>query len=84
MPHFRDVTLENIHSEDAGTAFDVNAAPNAPLEHFVLKNVELKAQHAGRIQHILGWQMQDVRVKANDGSTVKIDDMRETLGKIEN
>jgi hypothetical protein len=82
VPHFRNVTFENIHADDAGTAFDVNAVPNAPLEYFVLKNIDLEAQHAGRIQHTLGWRMEDVRVKAADGSTVKMDDTSGTEGTI--
>lgn len=81
-PHFRDVTLEDIHAENAGTAFEVNAAADAPLEYFVLRNIDLHAQHAGSIQHTLDWHMENVRVEASDGSTVKTVDMRGTAGKV--
>jgi len=83
IPHFRDVTLEDIHGENVGTAFEVNAAPDAPLEQFTLRNIDLRAQHAGSIRHTLGWRMVNVRVEAGDGSTVKIEDMRRTKGIIE-
>ncbi len=81
-PHFRDVTLEDIRAEDAGTAFGVNAAPDAPLEHFVLRDIDLRARHAGSIEHTLGWRLKNVRVSATDGSALKMQDMRETTGTI--
>lgn len=82
-PHFRDVMLQDIRGENVGTAFEVNAAADAPLEDFVLRNIDLHAQHAGSMQHTLHWRMENVRVQASDKSTVKTGDMRGIVGTVE-
>jgi hypothetical protein len=82
IPHFRDITFENIRADGAGVAFDVNASASAPLENFTWKNVDLEAQRAGSIRHTLDWKFEGVRVKAVDGGPVLMEDMRGTQGSI--
>lgn len=82
IPHFRDVTLTGIHAIDVGTAISVNAAPDAPLENFTLKNIDITAQHAGSIAHTLAWRFDGVRLRASDGLPLKLDDNRRSNGAI--
>ena len=57
-----------------GTAFSVNAAPDAPLVKFTLKNIHIDAQHAGNISHTRVWTFQNVTVDARDGLPLKLHD----------
>jgi len=81
-PHFRDVTFNDIRGTGLGTAIDVNAAPDAPMEGFKLQHIRLEAEHAGSIHHTLDWRLDDVTVQAKDGP-VALEDMRGTSGKID-
>ena len=81
-PHFRDVTLEEIRAESAGTAFQVNAAADAPLVGFRLKDVDLEAEHAGYIRHTQGWRLENVRVRALDGKALEFADDRQMSGTV--
>jgi polygalacturonase len=81
-PHFRAVTLSEIRAVDSGTAISANAAADAPLERFTLRNVDIQAEHAGSISHTLQWRFEDVRIQAKDGLLPNLDDDRETAGTI--
>lgn len=83
IPHFRDITFADIRATDAGTAFSVNAARDAPLERFTWKNIDIGAQHAGSIRHTRDWRFEDVKVGAADGVPIVLEDMQQTSGKIE-
>jgi hypothetical protein len=82
VPHFRNVTLVNIRGDGAKTAIDVNAAADAPMEHFTLKNIELSAEHAGAIRHTDQWTIENVRIHAHDSQSLTEEDMRQTHGSI--
>lgn len=82
IPHFRDITLADIHAVGVGTAFSINAAADAPLQHFNLKNIDIEAQRAGSIRHTQAWTVQNVTVHARDGVPLKLDDMKQTSGAI--
>ena len=82
-PHFRDIEFEGISATDAGTAIEVNAAPDAPMEDFTLKHVDLDAGHAGSIRHTEGWRLEDVHIRASDGLPLVEEDMRDTSGRID-
>lgn len=82
LPHFRDITLEDIRASGAGTAFSVNAVPDAPLVRFTLKNIHIEAQHAGSISHARAWIFQNVTVHAGDGIPVKLEDVMQSSGAV--
>lgn len=82
IPHFRDITLADIHAIDIGNAISVNAAPDAPLERFTLKNIGIDSQHAGSVSHTLAWSFENVRVRASDGLPLKLEDDRQWTGAI--
>ncbi len=82
IPHFRDITLADIHAVGVGTAFSVNAATDAPLQRFTLKNITIDAHHAGSIRHTQAWTIQNVTVHARDGVPLKLEDMEQTNGAV--
>ncbi|HTV08502.1 MAG TPA: glycosyl hydrolase family 28 protein [Candidatus Aquilonibacter sp.] len=82
VPHFRDVTLENIRASGVGTAFSVNAAPDAPLVRFTLKGIHIDAERAGSLAHTREWTFQDVTIHTQDGAPLKLDDVEQSHGAI--
>ena len=82
VPHFRDVTLEDIHASGIGTALSVNAASDAPLVRFRLKNIRIDAEHAGSIGHAQEWTFHNVTVRARDGVPLKLEDVEQSRGAI--
>jgi polygalacturonase len=83
-PHFRDITLSDIRAVDSNTAISANAAPDAPLERFILKHIDIEAQHAGSIRHTLKWKFEGTRIRASDGLPLKLEDDRQSAGTIVN
>jgi hypothetical protein len=81
-PHFRDITFSHIRADDVQTAIDVNAAADAPIERFTLRDVSLSAEHAGSIRHISGWKFEQVSIKARDGVPLAWEDANGTSGRI--
>jgi polygalacturonase len=81
-PHFRDITFSHIRADDVQTAIDVNAAADAPLEHFTLRDLSLSAGHAGSIRHIRGWKLEHVSIRARDGIPLTWQDAKGTSGSI--
>jgi len=77
-PHFRDITFSKVDGEGIQTAFDLNAAQDAPMEEFVLEHVHLDALHAGSIRHTAGLRMKDVQIRATDN--LREEDMQRTIG----
>ena len=82
IPHFRDITLSDIRAMGVGTAFSVNAAADAPLQHFILKNMTIDARHAGSIRHAQAWTLQNVTIHASEGVPLQLDDMKQTIGAV--
>lgn len=83
LPHFRDVTLKDIRANGIGTAFSVNAAPDAPLVRFTLKDIRIDAEHAGSISHTQEWMFQNVTVHARDGVPLKLEAVEQSHGAIQ-
>lgn len=81
-PHFRNIALTDIHGVHCGTAFSVNAAPDAPLERFTVKNIDIDAQHAGAIRHTHAWQFENVTVRARDRVPMQYEDVQQSIGAI--
>ena len=80
IPHFHDVTLADIRATNAGTAFRVNAIPGALLDRFTLKNIDIQAHHAGSVQYISSWKLEDVKIHASDGVPLKIEHATDVSG----
>lgn len=82
VPHFHDITLEDIQASGVDTALSVNAAPDAPLVRFTLKDIHIDAEHAGSISHTQAWTFQDVTVHARDGVPLKLEDVEQSRGAV--
>jgi polygalacturonase len=83
LPHFRGITLSEIRAAGVGAAFSVNAAPDAPLVGFTLKNIYIDAQRAGSIRHTRAWTFQNVTVHARDGVPLKLEDVKQSSGTVQ-
>jgi polygalacturonase len=81
-PHFRDITFSHIRAEDVQTAIDVNAAADAPIEGFTLRDVSISAEHASSVRHVRGWKLERVRIRARDGVPLAWEDAKGTSGSI--
>jgi polygalacturonase len=81
-PHFRDIALSHIRGEDLQTAIEVNAAADAPMERFTLRDVSMSAEHAGSVRHISGWRFRNVRIRSGDGMPLAWEDAIASSGSI--
>lgn len=84
IPHFRDIQISDLKATGARQAFAVSSHADAPLEGFVLRNMEIEARSAGSIQNADGWRCENVRVTAADGDHVvlhvALKDSRDVIG----
>lgn len=83
IPHFRDITLEDIQATNVGTAFSVNAIPSAPLVHFTLKNISIHAKDAGRIHYATGWKFRNVKIWATNPKPLQLVDVKQAQGAVQ-
>jgi polygalacturonase len=74
LAHFRNVRIWNVTATNAKTAFDVSASEQAPLEDFTLTHMTIAAQKAGTIADVKNWRINEVAVKAQDESQVRLSD----------
>jgi hypothetical protein len=81
-PHFRDITFSHIRASDVQTAIEINAAADAPIERFTLRDLSLSADHAGSIQHIRDWTFERVHIQARDGAPLAWLDAVGDTGKV--
>ena len=72
--HFHDVHIWNVKATGAKTAFEVDAFPQVPVDHFVLDHLQIEAQTAGHIDDAKDWKFSDVSLKTADGSVVALTD----------
>ena len=80
LPHFKNVRIWNVTAVGAKTAFDVSAYKDAPLEDFRMEHFDLQVGTAGSIANALRWEFADVKVRAGDGSVVKVVDSTAVTG----
>jgi len=78
--HFHDVHIWNIKATGAGTAFQVDAFPQLPLDHFTLDHLQIEAKTAGHIDDAKDWKFSDVSLTTADGSVVTLADDSDITG----
>lgn len=76
IPTIRDVHLSDITVSGARRAFDISATEQAQATDFVLSNVDIQAQTAGRIRYARDWTFQNVDLEAADGQPVTVEHSR--------
>jgi polygalacturonase len=72
--HFHDVHIWNVKAVGAKTAFEVDAFPELPVDHFVLEHWNVQAATAGHIDDAKDWTFKDVVLEASDGKAVEAAD----------
>jgi polygalacturonase len=71
IAHFHDVHISNV-TGTARTAYEVDAYPAVPLDHFALDHFKLDVQTAGHISDARDWTFNDMQIKAADNSNVTL------------
>ncbi|MGK6352337.1 glycoside hydrolase family 28 protein [Parapedobacter sp. DT-150] len=74
IPTFRNVTIEQISCRDARRAIFADGLEENPLRDFHLKDVQIKAEEGGKIQHAKDWTFENVSIETADGQSVKVID----------
>jgi hypothetical protein len=72
--HFHDVYISNVKATGAKTAFEVDAFPEVPVDHFTLDHLDISAQSAGHISDARDWKFTNVKLTIADGSVVSVSD----------
>ena len=65
-PVFRSVTLDNVTASNARTCMNVVGIANSKIENFILRNVCIEGNKAGKIIWAKDWKLDDVQIKAHD------------------
>jgi polygalacturonase len=78
--HVSNVHLWNIKATNAKTAFEVDAYPQLPLEHFKLEHIDIAASTAGHIADASEWKFSDVVLHTADSSTIALSDSINVTG----
>ncbi|MAW97067.1 MULTISPECIES: glycoside hydrolase family 28 protein [unclassified Leeuwenhoekiella] len=73
IPTFKDITLYNIDVKGAQRAINVNGMEQSLVENITLKDVHIQAAEAGQITHSTNWNIENVSLDINNGSTLKIE-----------
>jgi polygalacturonase len=78
--HFHDVHIFNVKATGAKTAFEVDAFPEVPVDHFTLDHLDLQASTAGHISDARDWTFADTILTIADGSVVTLSDVVNVTG----
>ena len=73
IPTFKDISLYNIDVRGAKRAINVNGLENSYITNFNLKDVHIQAATAGQINYSKNWTLENVSLKTDDNSKVKIE-----------
>jgi len=74
IPHFHDIEIDGVRAIGTRVAFEVEAAPEKPLENIHLKNLEIRAQTSGGIRHARNWTAENVALVPADHQPVSLQD----------
>ena len=74
IPHFRNITIENVEATGAKTGLKASAYPEAPIENVTLRHIHIQAQAAGSIANAKDWKGKDVQITGADGKTLTVKD----------
>ncbi|EEI92610.1 hypothetical protein HMPREF0765_1837, partial [Sphingobacterium spiritivorum ATCC 33300] len=71
---FQNIQIKNVFVKFAQRAINVDGLQENPLQKFSLENVAITAKTAGVIRHAKNWQLNNVKVTAQDGTKVVLED----------
>lgn len=72
MPHFKDVYVKNVVSENTKQAVLAAGLKESPLQNFQFTNVTIQAATAGNATFTERWSIKGLSVTAKDGSKVTV------------
>jgi polygalacturonase len=78
IAHFRDVKIWNIKATGAGTAFEVDGYPEAPLQRFRFEGLDIEAKKGGHINDAKDWQFASSVLKLT--APVEVDKNSNVIG----
>jgi polygalacturonase len=78
--HVENVHIWNIKATGAKTAFEVDAYPDLPLEHFQLDHIDIQAATAGHIADARDWRFSDITLRTGDNSVVALSNSTNVTG----
>lgn len=70
IPTFKNITLKNIVVKNAKRAINVNGLERSYIQGIHLQNVDIQAQEPGQISYSKNWTLDQVSIRALDGSDV--------------
>ncbi len=73
IPTFKNITLSNIDVKGAQRAINVNGMEQSLVENIHLEDVHIQAKEAGQINYSTNWELDNVSLQLEDGSTLKIE-----------
>jgi pectate lyase len=73
-PTIQNVYINNISATNCKTAINGIGMNTSPLKNFELKNININANSAGKIEHAKDWHFDNVSIIAKDNSKVQIED----------
>jgi polygalacturonase len=73
IPTFRNITLSNIHVKGAETAINFSGIEQSIIKNVTLNNVYIEAKTAGQISYSANWNLNNVKIIAQDASKVIIE-----------
>ena len=78
--HFHDVHISNITATGATTAFEVDAFPELPVDHFTLDHLTIAAKSPGHISDARDWTFTDLKLTTPDNAPVEVTDTQRITG----
>ena len=61
-PYIRDITISNIKAVDSERAISINGRKNQKAGKFLLENIDITANKAGKIKNAEGWTFKNVKM----------------------
>jgi hypothetical protein len=74
IPHFNDIYITGMIVKSAKKAIVASGLENSPIEGVHMKDVQIKADDAGEIHFIKGWEVRELKIVAKNGSALAIHD----------
>lgn len=72
IPTMKDIYISNLNIKGCKTAIYASGMKKSLLEDFYLKDINIRAEEAGKIAYAKDWTFKNVSIRAKDGSKVKV------------
>lgn len=72
IPEFKNVNVSNIKVTGTRRALSVSGTEESIVKEFSLKDIDIKAESAGRISYAQGWKFENVSIKTDNDDKLTI------------